>query len=307
MFATGTANNLLPISELRVFQERAEDIVGCELKPLCDFIASQFSRERCKYALTLEDFFKAGQQWAQWQTNQRERAVFGSDAGHDMEGFERHDEEAELNYFSPDQEELDEERERLREHGHNVYQLKLERHVDKVREMFRAIAEREMGGTGESSSEEEQDEARISIPRLSRVFKDLAYIIGFVVISFENYFVGSDEEKQKTRKSVVSRAMKFMWREIHDEHAKEVGAARKMERKNAGGAKMERKSTLVAAEPEGAKSEAGAPEATAAPSGKGTPSVKSNAAGAQEPAPPSPKSTKTAKTGKTNKTEKEQE
>ena len=119
-----------------------------------------------------------------------------------------------------------------------MYQLKLERHVDKVREMFRAIAERETGGTGESSSEEEQDEARISIPRLSRVFKDMAYIIGLVVISFENYFVGGDEEKQKTRKSVVSRAMKFMWREIHDEHAKEIGAARKLERENGGAGKL---------------------------------------------------------------------
>ena len=102
MFATGSAQNLLPISELRVFQERAEDVVGCELKPLCDFIASIFSRERCKYALTMEDFFRAARQWAQWQTGQRERADFGSDGGFDMESFERHDEEAQLNYFSPD-------------------------------------------------------------------------------------------------------------------------------------------------------------------------------------------------------------
>lgn len=92
--------------------------------------------------------------------------------------------------------------------------MKLQKYSDQIRDIFKAS--KDSNQSDEDSDTEHQDyEIQVRISKLGKVLKDIGYLVGIVFCTWDDYISGDIDEK-RTKKDLVERIKKVMWKEAHE-------------------------------------------------------------------------------------------
>mmetsp|Transcript_35436 Transcript_35436/g.34468 ORF Transcript_35436/g.34468 Transcript_35436/m.34468 type:complete len:91 (-) Transcript_35436:367-639(-) len=84
-----------------------------------------------------------------------------------------------------DKEHLELERQKVRNISSEIFQMKISKHFDKLKEIFGELATKESRGNGTP---------QIKLKKIFRYLDDLAYIIGMVFIDYRKYLSNAGKE-----------------------------------------------------------------------------------------------------------------
>jgi hypothetical protein len=201
----------LVVEDLIVFKDKADDVIGYELDEFANYLSTRHSIGKTKYWLKWEEILAALQNWAVELTQNRKREKI-------EDWIDDNSEYANPPAFDSgainEEDEIEVERFKQRERSKDLLLRKIESYSDKIKDIFKSNRDQE--NSDEDSDEENHldFQPQVRINRLSKVLKDLGSLIGIVFWSWDDYISGTVDEK-KTRKDIVERIKKFMWKEVH--------------------------------------------------------------------------------------------
>jgi hypothetical protein len=196
----------LPVEDLIVFKDKADDIIGYELNSFVDFVSNKYSLNKTKFMLNWDTIMDALYKWAAFQTEDRKR-----------ERVEDWMDDNQKEDIYPDLQEddiLDTEKYSQRERCKDLLTMKLLKNLDQIHDIFKASTDHDQsdGESDEENNNDVPDQVRIS--RLPKVIKDMGLLTGIVFSTWEDYISGEVDEK-RTKKDIVERIKKVMWKESH--------------------------------------------------------------------------------------------
>lgn len=94
----------------------------------------------------------------------------------------------------------------MREKGRDLIALKLERHAEKIYDIFisHTDAASNLGDEEELEGQTEDDIPKVRVTKANKLMKDLAYIVGLSFSTFDDYAEGVNDEK-KTAKPLIEK------------------------------------------------------------------------------------------------------
>ncbi|CDW81378.1 UNKNOWN [Stylonychia lemnae] len=232
------------IDNILDFKDHATAIVGLNLNEYFDYIINRYSLRNSRHTLKFEELYQILKPWALYQSRQKDKLqamVLGgvdSRGGHDVSqpGFYAHSDDYISDYmrqnssydntagktfmiddqfYSADQEAISMEKEHYKQQSQSIIRFKLAKHEQKIEETLL-----------ENCSDEANK--KINVAQLQRVFRDLAYLCGFIVVTFEdvlaNDFIMDNDHKQLKHSSTkaIEEFIKFAWLQEHNKLLKKV-------------------------------------------------------------------------------------
>jgi hypothetical protein len=117
--------------------------------------------------------------------------------------------ESDEEFYKPPPDKIDLEKGPMRIKGKDTLKLKLEKHSEKIDDIFQSCVDIRDGAStiGDPVSGLRQ----ITLDKIPKVMKDLAYLLGMVFPIFNDYRLKSIDKK-KTRDDVVERLIFYLWK-----------------------------------------------------------------------------------------------
>ncbi|CDW73850.1 UNKNOWN [Stylonychia lemnae] len=239
----------LRINQINNFKNDIDDIVGFELDELHYYMTRVHHLSLTKFVYTWQEFMeKVLPAYGRYATRMR---VMGRDnyylVGKDLEEGNIQEEEDQdedggmklvknsygayemvpTENTTQDKDQNEEEKAKLRSRGQEIFQMKLDKHFDKIKEVFLQCCGNKKKKDGamqtkttiQTINETDAPKDQMKLIKLNRFVDDLAYICGLVFIYFERYLANGIID-QRSQKEFVKKLKHKLWLEAHEEAAK---------------------------------------------------------------------------------------
>lgn len=194
----------IKISKFVNFEVECEQLLGVEINPIIDFFVNNYPTTKDKFLLTFDDFILITQKWADFDSKQNEPYN-----------------EEEVEYDN-----LEEEKLEIQARSKDNLVLKFDKHAEKILEIFEKHSE-PIKRTSQNLKITHSDEAadsvvkeaentedpQVKLKNVGKVFDDMAYITGTVVLSYMEYLEGANIKK--TSEKAKEEIIHYFWKRIH--------------------------------------------------------------------------------------------
>ena len=169
-----------------------------------------------KFLLTFDDFILITQKWADFDSKQNDP-----------------DNEEEVEYDN-----LEEEKLEIQARSKDNLVLKFDKHSEKIQEIFEKYAESTSFSNADNKihhvDEENKDNTNLTestpIPQaklknVGKIFDDMAYITGTVILSYMEYLEGASQKKTsaKSKEEIIH----YFWKRIHQQELEHLRKTKK--------------------------------------------------------------------------------
>ena len=206
----------IKISKLVNFEVEWEHMLGIEINPIIDFFVNNYPTTKDKFLLTFDDFILITQKWADFDIKQNDP-----------------DNEEEVEYDN-----LEEEKLEIQARSKDNLVLKFDKHSEKIQEIFEKYAESTSISNADNKIHyvDEENKANTnlteSVPILQaklknvgKIFDDMAYITGTVILSYMEYLEGASQKKtsSKSKEEIIH----YFWKRIHQQELEHLRKTKK--------------------------------------------------------------------------------
>ena len=199
----------LKMSELVIWEKRLQDTLGFKMKDFVTYIRETYKKRKDSFVLLTADIPLLLLTWAIQVVEERmkEEEKKAKEQLENPDDQTQGDGDNELDqgeFPPPSPEEL--ERAPLREKARDMLQLKIAKHTEKIEEIFKNYQPAKEG----ASQATETGPFTISLENMDKILKDLAYLTGLTISTFDEYKVNS-HDKKKFKPDMVNAITHFFW------------------------------------------------------------------------------------------------
>ncbi|CDW77792.1 UNKNOWN [Stylonychia lemnae] len=193
---------ILKVSDLIIFKDKADDIIGVELDSYIEFLINHTLQKKAKRQFSFKELKNNFLYWLDHQYKERNRDPAQVEYERQMEESLRQEEKA----IKLQNEEKFNWRKRM---SIEILNFKLDKHKERLQEVFQRYNKTQEQGY--------QQSAFIRIKQSKQLFSDIAYIAGVVFCynrEFEetNQYAGFKDSSQK----FIKEFKRFLWRHLHE-------------------------------------------------------------------------------------------
>eukprot|EP00347_Sterkiella_histriomuscorum_P016688 403352238 len=196
----------LKASDLIVFKDKADDIIGIELDSYIQFLINDpTQKKKSRRVFTYKHIKQQFMKWLEWSYQERNKDPIQEQHIQKIDQEIQNEEKAK----KLQQEEKFNWRKRM---TGEILSFKLDKHKERFVEIFKRY---NSGNKQESNTQQNQT---ISIPQVNQLFSDIAYIAGVVFCRYNEFEQTQEYTGQKdSSKAFIRKFKRYLWNFIHQQ------------------------------------------------------------------------------------------